>query len=220
MTTTSTPDLGMFLLAHQALRRDAAAVAAAARRVHPQSVADATELLRAFEVFDAMLRHHHTAEDDLVWPALEAARPACAAEIEDLEAEHDVAERWLAEVRLALRTLALPYAPDRAAVAVDLIVAATALADELDAHLVHEERIAVPLIADALSQEQWLAIDDERKARMSPEDTATSLAWILSVLPESERDAIASAKLPAPVVSMWRSEWAPAYAERVAALAA
>jgi hemerythrin-like domain-containing protein len=210
----------MFLLAHQALRRDADAVVAAARRLDEQSVTAAADLLAAFDVAEAMLRHHHVAEDTLVWPAIVARRPAYGPAIDDLAQEHELVERWLGEVRRALTELASPDAVDRAAVAVDLIVATTALQTVLLAHLLHEERVAVPLISDAFTGEEWLDIDARRTATLSPEETALSLAWILSALPEGQRESVAAAKLPAPVVSLWRSEWAPAYSARVAALAA
>lgn len=216
----STPDLGMFLLAHRALRRDADAVAAAARRLDAQSVAEAAALLEAFDVTEAMLRHHHVAEDTLVWPAIAAADPTVAPQLEELEAEHAIVERWLAEVRLALMLLGDARSVDRAAVAVDLVVATTALAAALDQHLAHEERVAVPLIQTRLTAEQWEAIDGRRKAGMSPEESATALAWILSALPDEQREAVASSRLPSEVVTLWRTTWAPAYSERVAALAA
>jgi hemerythrin-like domain-containing protein len=216
----STPDLGMFLLAHRALRRDADAVADAARRLDPESVTGATALLDAFGIAESMLHHHHVAEDDLVWPAIVARRPSCAEALAELEAEHDVVERWLGEIRLALETLSSPDAVDRAAVTVDLVVAASSLATSLRAHLEHEERVAVPMIVEVLTGAEWDELDVRRKAGMAPEVMAMSLPWILSVVPEEERGAVAAAKLPAEVVALWRSQWAPAYEQRVVALAA
>lgn len=184
MLTMSAPDLGMFLLAHKALRRDVDALVTATRRINPHIARDAEALLVEFTVNEEMLLHHHAAEDTLVWPALKERRPACASEIDELESEHGIADRWLAEVREALTILARPDAADRYAVAADLIVAATALAGVLNAHLDHEERVAVPLITEALTAEDWERIDARRRSRMTPGQSATALAWILSVLPE------------------------------------
>jgi iron-sulfur cluster repair protein YtfE (RIC family) len=167
-----TPDLGMFLLVHRALRRDAHAVVAAARGLDAQAAADAAALLDAYTVFESMLRHHDSTEDELVWPALTERRPSCASELDALATEHEVVERWLDEVRTALTALAAADSVDRAAIAVDLVVAATALAHALDAHLAHEERIAVPLVLSTLDADDWAAIDDGPRAHLAPEEAA------------------------------------------------
>jgi iron-sulfur cluster repair protein YtfE (RIC family) len=153
-----TPDLGMFLLVHRALRRDAHAVVTAARGLHAQSPADAAALLGAYTVFEDALQQHHDAEDRVIWPALTARQPSCAPDLAALEAEHEDIERWLDEVRTALTALAAPDSVDRAAIAVDLVVAATALAHALDTHLAHEERVAVPLVLSTLDADDWDAM--------------------------------------------------------------
>lgn len=220
---TTRPDLGMFLLSHQALRRDADRVAAAVRRLDVDSPAEAAALADAYGVFERMLVMHHRAEDDLVWPALRERRPELHRILDELEADHVVVDVWLGAIRRELDALssdANVSTVDRVAAHSRLVEATSALPGRLGTHLDREEAVIVPIVLDVLTAADWEDLDSRRKAALTPEEGALSLAWVLSALPAGAREVVASEKLPPAVVAMWREQWAPAYEARVAPLVA
>ena len=115
------------------------------------------------DFLDRFLHHHHTLEDDLLWPLLLARVPEELAPIVHLmEAQH-------AGVEGALATIGdlLPRWRDTAAA--DL---RDALADQYDAlyvtlaeHLDAEEQRLLPIAARALSQAEWDALGEEGRRR-------------------------------------------------------
>jgi hypothetical protein len=66
---TGDADLTIMLAAHDALRRDLVGLAHAADRAVRRGPAQQAAVQRGWEVFQRQLHIHHTAEDDLVWPA-------------------------------------------------------------------------------------------------------------------------------------------------------
>jgi hypothetical protein len=202
----SQADVRMFLLAHRALRRDFHRLA----EVLAAPGATTARLADAFAVSTQMLLLHHQAEDDLVWPLLRERRPDLAAEVDALEAEHH-------ELDALLDAISTPIGSGGPAATAAPIAAR--LAQRITDHLDREEREIVPAIAASVSAEEWIELDGRRKARLTPEQTALSVAWILSAAGVTERDDYA-ALLPEPVRALWRDEWAPAFASRTAALLA
>ena len=98
------------------------------------------------------LHHHHAAEDELVWPKLLARAPAQQVEIRRMEEHHAGIAAAIGRVQSDLsawNTTADRSACDR------LLAAVAELSRLLVQHLDDEERNAVPLIEEHLTEDEW-----------------------------------------------------------------
>ena len=131
-TTAPTIDLSGFLIAHAGMRQEFGLLArVAAQPLDPARAALAEEqIAMVLEV----LHHHHTAEDDTIWPMLVTRVPSAAADLDALEADHQRLDPLIAAAGDTTRPLA-----QRAPVL-------AALHEQINAHLDREEATAVPLI--------------------------------------------------------------------------
>ncbi|MDA2804002.1 nitroreductase/quinone reductase family protein [Nocardiopsis suaedae] len=134
---TGAPDAGDFLVAvHDAFRREL-------ELVRDEVAATGTAALGAQLRINCLmlcqgLQHHHSQEDEGVFPAVAAARPDLAPVVERLSAEH----ARVAELLAALRERVSGGGTDTAAVLADV----DRLTADLLAHLDYEERELVPLL--------------------------------------------------------------------------
>jgi iron-sulfur cluster repair protein YtfE (RIC family) len=208
---TGDADLTIMLAAHDALRRDLVGLAHAADRAVRRGPAQQAAVQRGWEVFQRQLHIHHTAEDDLVWPALRerlAASDAAQSVLEAMEAEHEQIDPLLAAVNQAMDGADRDGRPDGATLAdtVDVLTMA------LHGHLAHEERDALPLIGTALTVGEWRAVGRRiglRNLRRAPE----MFAWMLDGA-APERAAAATDQLPPPARVLYRAVWQPRFARR------
>jgi iron-sulfur cluster repair protein YtfE (RIC family) len=89
---TGDADLTIMLAAHQALRRDLARLVRAAAAADLADPAKRQSIAAGWELFKHELHLHHTAEDELIWPAL---RPRLAhsenalSVLDAMEEEHE-----------------------------------------------------------------------------------------------------------------------------------
>jgi len=161
-------DLGTMYVMHFGFRRDLAAFAASAGT----PVADRArwQALRArWAKFAMILEHHHTVEDEALWPRLvrraeDAGNVAATATLHAMEAEHGEIDPMLEECAADLDRLA--DAPDedaRAAFQVRIV----AFRERLGRHLAHEESDAMPLVQRYLTQQDWTATEKVANKRAS-----------------------------------------------------
>jgi hypothetical protein len=98
------------------------------------------------------LHHHHKAEDDVIWPMLDARIGAGGADITRMETMHSQIGDDIVRVSDDAESWANSADPRRA----DRFVASLeALCAHLDDHLADEERTIVPLINAHLSLKEW-----------------------------------------------------------------
>jgi iron-sulfur cluster repair protein YtfE (RIC family) len=208
---TGDADLTIMLAAHDALRRDLVGLAHAADRAVRRGPVQQAAVQRGWAMFQRQLHIHHTAEDELVWPALRerlAASDAARSVLEAMEAEHEQIDPLLAAVNQAMDGAVRDGQPDGAALAdtVDVLTMA------LHGHLAHEERDALPLIGTALTVGEWRAVGRRiglRNLRRAPE----MFAWMLDGA-APERAAAATGQLPPPARVLYRAVWQPRFARR------
>jgi len=141
-----------------------------------------------------VLTAHHRTEDRLLWPALEARQPGFTMTTVELEGQHQVLDRLMADLR---------HDPS---VIEDL-------GPVLEQHLQAEEQRALPV---------WLASfdtdDHERFGRLLRRSTplgeaGTMISWLLDATPETVHPA-ARAHLPAPFRMAHRFWWRHRYEGR------
>ncbi|WP_250027188.1 hemerythrin domain-containing protein [Paractinoplanes maris] len=198
MTSTDTWDM---VMVHRVFRREFRMMPALVRAVPPGDVTRAEVLGEHLANVAAGLHHHHTAEDEMVWPLLLDRARMHTDLINRMEAQHErlhepldrlgtLLPRWRAEAR----------ADDRDALADVLAQASVAL----DEHLADEEREVLPIIERHLTPAEWSAVG-ERGREVIPKGKR-ALVFLGAILEEatpSEKKRFL-AELPVPARVLWR----------------
>ncbi len=192
-------DLNGMYLAHHAFRRDLARFATAARET-PVAAADVWRALAVrWDRFSDVLHHHHTTEDDVLWPQLfelvdARGDTAGRATLEAMEAEHEVIDPLLADCAAGFAAMA--HTPGTATR--DRLAETTRTArDTLSAHMGHEERAALPLVQSLLTEEGWQRVEKAAGAGAGPAEVLFLVPWVADGLsPEHLDAAVASMGAP------------------------
>ena len=206
-------DLTIMLAAHRAFRRDLTRLARAAARPPGSLRSDLARrrsVTAGWELFKHELHLHHTAEDEIIWPAL---RPRLThsehalSVLDAMEEEHSRIDPLLAAVDAAFA--GGPGAgdwpgEDRLADAIDV------LTSTLTGHLAHEERDGLPLIGVALTAAEWRGVGFKMARQNGLSNGGEMFAWILDGV--SHEDAAATlGTLPPPVRLLYRALWKPRF---------
>ncbi|MEU9386843.1 hemerythrin domain-containing protein [Streptomyces sp. NPDC048279] len=196
-------DMTMMFAIHDALRRELERIARITARVDedPRHVLGTAV---GWELFKKFLTVHHTSEDDMVWPVMEAVLAGKDAELAllaDMEAEHGVIDPLLADIDAALA--------DRDSGLERLTGLTDALYTKLGGHLDHEERDALALMDITLSQEQWQAFSAEQRTRIG-DDSSRYLPWLLDDI-DAVKVANIIGKMPEPLRNAYENDWRKAY---------
>jgi len=155
------------LVVHTALLREFRLAPGAVRRVPPGAQRQAAAVDQHVGFLCELLHHHHTGEDEHLWPPLRERLPAGALPLlEAAEAQHAAIGQALSRVAAARRRWTAgpgcPDAADRDALAEALRALHALLAEHLDA----EERTLLPLAAAHLTEQEWLAIGEAAVAAL------------------------------------------------------
>ncbi len=205
-------DLTIMIAAHEALRRDLAGLAHAAGDAGRGGPARREAVERGWEVFQRQLHIHHTAEDELIWPALRerlAHSDVARSVLDAMEDEHQQIDPLLDAVN---RTMARP--DGGAGVLGDTVLGDTVdvLTMALHGHLAHEERAALPLIGTALTAAEWRGVG-RRIGMQNLRHAGEMFAWMLDGA-EPEQAAAAVHELPPPARLLYRAVWRPRFARQ------
>ncbi len=162
-TLAGPADTRMMTIVHQALRRDLAR-ADAALAAHPLP-ADRQRRAIAEHVGWMMdfLRAHHEAEDLGLYPVVRERRPDAAAVLDRMDADHhEIAAAIDATAAAAAR---YGRSDDDDSGAAELRAEIGRLTAVLLPHLDREEREAMPIASEALTEGEWLAIEHEHNVK-------------------------------------------------------
>ncbi|MCY1145169.1 hemerythrin domain-containing protein [Actinoplanes sp. Pm04-4] len=207
MTTTHTDTWDMVLV-HRVFRREFRIMPALVRAVPPGDTARADVLGEHLANVAAGLHHHHTTEDEMVWPLLlDRARPHTDL-VNRMEAQHERLHEPLARIdELLPRWRASAAAEDRDALAEVIAQASVAL----DEHLADEEREILPIIEQHLTPAEWRAVGERGKESIPPGKMA--LVFLGAILEEAtpvEKKRFL-AELPVAARVLWRLAGARVY---------
>ena len=176
---------GMYAM-HHGFRRDLDRFVAATEHT-PVSEADVwTALQERWLRMAEVLHHHHTVEDDALWPVLrrhaeDAGSAADLTLLDDMEAEHAVIDPALAAVRTALEEMcAHPCADHRNALEIRLVAARESLRE----HLAHEEGQALPMLQRTLSVEENATFEAAAGKGYPLRIVPFVLCWVMDGLPD------------------------------------
>lgn len=155
-------DTSVMPMIHSFLRRELRLAGGVVRRVAPHDTARAAVVDDHLGFLTDFLHHHHTLEDELMWPLLlERVPDELAPVVHLMESQHagvDAAITGIAAARAPFRASALPADRDRLAGLLDQLHAA--LVEHLDA----EESRLLPIAARTLTQQEWDAMGAAGKA--------------------------------------------------------
>jgi iron-sulfur cluster repair protein YtfE (RIC family) len=121
-----------------------------------------------------VLQHHHTAEDELLWPKLRARTSGGAIEVDRGEDEHT----HIAELIDKVRTIQAAWT--RSAdprLAEQLSAAVSDLSANANEHFDHEEQNTVPLIGQYITPKEWKDFIDRGAAYVNPRNLWFALAY-------------------------------------------
>jgi len=198
-TMAAQPDLSGFLIAHAGMRQEFGLLAATAYEPMDGERRQLWESQVAL-VLD-VLHHHHTAEDDTIWPMLRARAPEAIPTLDQLESEHAHIDPLLA----AAGDVSHPIAARADAL--------QQLHELINAHLDLEEAVAVPLIRAHVTLAEWEALGERAIREMGRRRLPTIYGWYASA-GNAEQVAAALASVPAVARVMFRLFWWPAYQRR------
>lgn len=208
MATGISDDMIMMYVIHDALRRDLEHLSRAVERQDTFQPDRRQRFAAGWEVFKGQLHHHHTGEDDALWPRVRAHladRPDDLALLEEMEAEH---------VRIGPAIKAIDAAVADPTSGPERLPEATAVfGRELTDHLAHEERDAVPLIDSVMTRQDWRAFGRHQQKTTGLKGAAEFFPYILTGA-DLERGSQALAQFPPPLRLLIRRLWMPRYAKR------
>ncbi|MFF3501879.1 hemerythrin domain-containing protein [Streptomyces sp. NPDC003247] len=151
---TGRPYTHEMVVVHRVFRRESALLPRLVRAVPDGGSVRAAEVAAYLDEYLTGLHHHHTVEDELIWPLLRA-RAADDGLIVRMEEQHERIDHSLAAVTEwvpAWRRTADCVAGEELALALD--EHRRVLLDHLD----DEERMVLPLVAEHLSVAEWDAV--------------------------------------------------------------
>lgn len=152
-----TPELLGFQIAHRAMRGEARRLAVLATELAEGRQSADTTRAKAITGFITALcagiHHHHTMEDEVLWPVIERSAGA-SVDLRDLSDDHSALDPLLAEING--QAVVFSSTRDASALATSL----TRLAEMLDAHIEEEERLIFPIITAYVSVADWKRVED------------------------------------------------------------
>lgn len=181
--TTSTEPTGLFL-AHRAMLRDLDRLGDLTKSL----VGTPLDRKRAAAIADYLddlctsIHHHHSAEDDVLWPVLEKSAGAHV-DLTELSDDHSVLDPKLSRVRAGAQDLRASGVVS-AALAADL----ADIRETLHEHIADEEKTIIPLIRRYVTPPDWAGVEAQirkRGAKMSFE-----VPRVLAVTTREELDEI------------------------------
>lgn len=165
-------DAAEMALVHRMFRRAFGELPGLIDAVEPGDVGHARAVGDHLELLTLVLHHHHSAEDELIWPALYARAPASAGQIRQMEDDHAEIARLDAVVESARDQWMRSADRDSAG---RLIEAVTVLSNAVAQHLDDEERTAVPVIQRYLTGDEWQAVLKRGAAFLTPRTVRRAL---------------------------------------------
>ena len=204
MTSTPTksarPDTRDMVVVHDVFRRLFGDYPVLIRGVADGDTARARVLCDAVAELTTALAHHHTTEDERLWPVL----------LDRLDAEQAVvlrAEEQHERVHELLELVQVQLVPFRVSARVSDRDAVAATLGDLDAvlreHMADEERYVLPLVEAHLTAPEWRAVGEAARAGIPKDRLLVQLGWILDGVPAADRREFLG-QLPLAARVAWR----------------
>jgi hemerythrin-like domain-containing protein len=182
------PDLTGIALAHRAMvtdsRRIAELVTAIGEHRVPCTATRARAISRYVELLCESVHHHHTTEDQVLWPVIEASA-GMHIDLTELTQDHAALEPRLDQLRARAASFRLSDGDRQTATA--MAAELTDLHTLLAEHIAEEEREVFPVITAHVSVPDWEMVEKtaQKSGRMSFDAPRT-----LAVMTAAEREQL------------------------------
>ena len=186
-------DMTMMYVMHHAFRRDLGRFATAVAETPLEDRATWKALGARWDRFFTILHHHHTMEDEYIWPFLLERADAHEREVlEAMEAEHSQIDPLLTSVAEGITALAADRLPEGAEdLRAALRVRVVATRDTLARHLEHEETDAIAILQRHSTTEDWHRVEKEQiGGNKVPVPLPFMVGWCAEGIPAKERAEI------------------------------
>ena len=188
---------------HDAFRRDLDVLTAAAAALGDDP--DAQERLSlGWAVLADQLHHHHTVEDEQLWPLVRRSwtrSPDALQVLDAMEDEHELVDPALAAVGEDVRRGRAPAE------------SLERLTTVVRSHLAREESEAMPLIASAVTARDWDAFGAQQARSLGLKGAAQFFPWLLLGQDDIRTERVLGV-LPAPLRWLYRNRWQPQWNSR------
>jgi hypothetical protein len=185
-------DMTMMYVMHHAFRRDLDRFVAAVAATPVEDRAAWTALATRWDRFFTILHHHHSLEDQYIWPFLMERADAAEREVlEAMEEEHEQIDPLLTAVAEGFAALAGDRVPAGAEdLRAGLKVRVSATRDLLARHLRHEETEAIAVLQRCTTAEEWKGLTDQIESSKIALPLPFVVGWCAEGIPARERDEI------------------------------
>ena len=196
-------DLTVMNALHDAFRRDLEVLTRAAAALGDDP--DAQERLSiGWAVLADQLHHHHTVEDEQLWPLVRRSwtrSPDALQVLDAMEDEHELVDPALAAVGEDVRR---GRAPAESLERLNTVVRI---------HLAREESEAMPLIVSAVTPHDWDAFGAQQARSLGLKGAAQFFPWLLLGQDDVRTERVLGV-LPAPLRWLYRNRWQPQWTSR------
>ncbi|MFV8263090.1 hemerythrin domain-containing protein [Mycolicibacterium peregrinum] len=188
------PDLLGISLAHRAMVTDVGRVATLTSAFADGGMTCTPRRARAVARYVNLLcdsvHHHHTTEDQILWPVIEASAGG-SVDLTELTEDHAALDPRLDRLRALAAGFRLNVGDKESAA--PLAAGLTELHGLLHEHIADEEREIFPVIRQYVSVDDWIAVEKaaQRSGRMSFDGPRT-----VAVMTEQERVALSETVSP------------------------
>ena len=183
---TDPADTRMMGIVHSALRRDLVRARLVLAEPTPLTGERRTALADHVRWLMDFLHHHHTNEDDGLYPLVLEKNPAAGELLGVMNADHHRITPRILELDVAARAYRTGAAGSDAA----LLAALEALEADMCPHLEREEREMMPVVSQSITNGEWRAWEDGFTKVKSMKQLADEGHWLLDNLDPGRRDFV------------------------------
>ncbi|MET8427197.1 hemerythrin domain-containing protein [Nocardia sp. NPDC004860] len=203
------PDTYDMIVVHNAFRRHFSALPGLVAAVPSGDVERARRLMAFLDELGTGLHHHHTGEDELLWPILLERAPVDSALVLRMEEQH---ERISELTECAHREGAEFATAADSSVRDRLAATLRALSDALGEHMTEEERHVLPVVENVMTAREWQALGERGREHLPKDRQLIFLGFILQGVSDTDRRKLL-AELPLPARLAWRLLGRPTFAK-------
>jgi hemerythrin-like domain-containing protein len=183
---TDPADTRMMGIVHSALRRDLVRARLVLEGPAPLTGERRTALADHVQWLMDFLHHHHSNEDDGLFPLVLEKNPAAGELLGVMDADHHRIAPRILELDVAARSYRSSATGSDAA----LLAAVKGLLADMCPHLEREEREMMPVVSETITNGEWRAWEDAFTKVKSMKQLADEGHWLLDNLDPVHRDFV------------------------------
>lgn len=153
------------------------------------------------------LHVHHTGEDELIYPVLEARCAESRSVLERIDNQHKLLYAPMDAARSSIATWRAAPSSDHVQPVIDAI---TSVDELLRPHLAEEETIMLPIAASWMSPEEWGQMAGHAMASFRGDKPWLPIGLLREQLSQEQRDGML-AGMPPEMRTMWIEQMEPAF---------